>query len=229
MTGTGASTRAVRRVDAALASRYGAKKQGRREDPLDGLIKTILSQNTTDVNSHAAFASLKRRFPEWEQARRARTASIAGAIQSGGLANIKSRRIKTILQQLHAERGRLSLDFLKRWSIEKATDYLVSLEGVGRKTAACVLLFNLGRSVFPVDTHVFRVATRLDWLPPGADPDKAHDELAALVPPELHYQLHLNMVAHGRELCRPRNPKCGGCPLLDWCAYGQERVRRGEA
>jgi len=222
------SQRLVRQVDAALASRYGARKQCRHGDPLDGLIQTILSQNTTDVNSRAAFAALKRRFPDWETARRARTSAIAAAIERGGLANIKSGRIKAILQRLHEERGRVNLDFLRRWSAQKATDYLLGLPGVGRKTAACVLLFDLGEPAFPVDTHVFRVATRLDWLSPGADPDRAHDELAALVPRELHYQLHLNMVAHGRQVCRPGRPKCGECPLLAWCPYGQERRAGGE-
>lgn len=217
-----ASAREIRQVDAALASRYGAKRQQRRGNPLDVLIRTILSQNTSDVNSHAAFDSLKRRFPNWKKARRARTSSIAAAIERGGLANIKSGRIKAILQRLHEERGRVSLDFLRRWRSERVTEYLLSLPGVGRKTAACVLLFSLGRGVFPVDTHVHRVATRLDWLSSGADADRAHDELAQLVPPELHYQLHLNMVAHGRDLCRPRRPRCEECPLLVWCPYGQE-------
>ncbi len=147
----------IRAVDAALAKCHGEKPPREPSDPVDGLVGTILSQNTTDLNSQAAFASLKQRFPTWEQARRARTSTIAKAIERGGLANIKAERIKIILNQIHAARGELSLDFLDDLSMTEAAAYLQSFHGVGPKTAACVLIFNCGRPLFPVDTHVFRV------------------------------------------------------------------------
>ena len=221
--------RTIRAVDRALAQRYSEKPFRSRGAPLDGLIQTILSQNTTDVNSGAAFRSLKQRFPTWEQARLARVGSIARAIEGGGLANIKAQRIKDILNQLHGERGETTLDFVCNLGIEEAREFLESLTGVGPKTAACVLLFNCGRPVIPVDTHVHRVAGRLGWLPEGSTAERAHQELQELVPDDLIYQLHLNMVAHGRDLCRPSNPRCPDCPILRWCPFGRERVRSGDA
>jgi endonuclease-3 len=215
----------IHAVDAALAKAYGPKPPRQRADPLDGLIGTILSQNTTDVNSHVAFASLKQRFPTWQEARRARTSSIAKAIERGGLANIKAERIKTILNQIHAERGELSLDFLCDLSMDEAAAYLRRFHGVGPKTAACVLVFNCGRPAFPVDTHVFRVASRLGWLTDKSTPESAHQQLQSAVPPELAYQLHLNMVAHGRRLCRPSDPKCSECPVRRYCRYYRDVVR----
>ncbi len=212
-------------VDAALAGFYGPKPPRERSDPLDGLIGTILSQNTTDVNSHAAFAALKRRFPTWERARRARASTIAKAIERGGLANIKAQRIKDILHQIHAERGHLSLDFLRDLNMEEAGAYLRRFRGVGPKTAACVLVFNCGKPAFPVDTHVFRVAQRLGWLAEKSTPESAHEQLQAIVPPEIAHQLHLNMVAHGRRLCRPSNPKCFECPVRRYCRYFREAFR----
>jgi len=215
----------IHAVDAALAKLYGPKPPGERSDPLDGLIGTILSQNTTDVNSHAAFASLKKRFPTWEQARRARTSSIAKAIEHGGLANIKAERIKVILNQIYAERGELSLDFLRDVAMDEAGAYLRRFHGVGPKTAACVLVFNCGQPAFPVDTHVFRVAQRLGWLAENSTPESAHQQLQAVVPPEVAHQLHLNMVAHGRRLCRPSNPKCAECPVRRRCKHFRDVVR----
>ena len=218
------SKKAMYAVDAALAKAYGPKPVRQRADPLDGLIQTILSQNTTDVNSHAAFASLKTRFPTWEHARRAGTSSIAKAIERGGLANIKAARIKQILNQIHAERGNLSLDFLRHLSMPQASAYLRRFPGVGPKTAACVLVFNCAKPAFPVDTHVFRVAQRLGWLADRSTPQTAHEQLQAVVPPQLAYQLHLNMVAHGRRLCRPTSPKCAPCPIRRHCEYYREVV-----
>ena len=209
----------IREVDGLLEAYYGEKRWSGGGDPLDGLVGTILSQNTSDVNSHAAFRSLKARFPTWDQVLRAREASIARAIARGGLANIKAGRIKRILQQIARQRGSLDLTFLRDMPPEEAVQYLLQFHGVGRKTAACVLLFDCGRPVIPVDTHVFRVASRLGWLPERTTPDKAHDVLQALVPNDLIYQLHLNMVAHGRKLCRPSDPKCPECMIPAYCEY----------
>lgn len=208
--------RTLRRADELLVRTYGPK---RREagDPLDGLIRTILSQNTTDLNSHAAFASLKQRFPTWEEALAADPDDIADAIRHGGLAEIKSARIQEILAQIRRERGELSLDFICDLPVEEAEEYLLSFKGVGPKTAAIVLLFDCGMPLFPVDTHVFRVTSRLGWLPERATPEKAHELLRELVPEELHFQLHLNLVQHGRETCHARNPDCASCPLKRHC------------
>ena len=182
-----------------------------------GLIGTILSQNTTGANSRAAYESLRGRFPDWADCARARTSSIARAIRVGGLNNIKAPRIKAILRQAKERQGEYRLDRLHELSDEDAAAYLTAFEGVGPKTAACVLLFHCGRQVFPVDTHVFRIASRLGWLPEGATPGSAHDFLQPLIPPELAYSLHVNLVTHGRQVCHARRPRCPDCCLRDLC------------
>ncbi len=216
---------AARDVDRRLAGIYGHKRRGRARDPLGGLIRTILSQNTSDVNSHRAFTALREAFPTWEDVRKAPESAISLAIGHGGLANIKAARIKAILHQIYVERGQLSLDFLNDWSPQEALQYLLHFKGVGPKTAACVLTFYCGRDVFPVDTHVLRIARRLGWLDGRTTPERAHEILQEKIPSEVVYQLHLNMVQHGRKICLPRRPRCEECPLGDICPYPQENSR----
>ncbi len=207
-----------------LEAVYGVPRNTRHDDPLDELIGTILSQSTTNVNSDRAFASLKKRFPNWESARRARPLSIASAIKSGGLANVKSVVIKNILNEILARRGNLDLAFLKTGSVEEARRFLISLKGVGPKTAACVLLFSCQRQVFPMDTHIFRIAHRLGLLPEKIRDEQAHELMERLIPPKKHYSLHITLIAHGRKICLPRNPKCGQCALIEQCDYGQSLI-----
>ena len=213
------TTATIRAVERALARHYGEKHWDGPGDPLAGLVGTILSQSTSDVNSGAAFAVLTETFPTWEAVAAAPEADIAAAIRSGGLAEQKAGRIKAILQRIEREQGRLSLDALGDMSAEQALEYLSGFKGVGPKTAACVLLFDLGRPVFPVDTHVHRIALRLGWLPEGASAQRAHQLLGSLVPPKLRYSLHVNLIAHGRALCRPTRPKCGECPVAKHCVW----------
>ncbi len=215
----------IRAVDKALAARYGDRRWPGRSDPLGGLIATILSQSTTGRNSRAAYASLTEQFASWEQVADAPVEDIAAAIYQGGLANQKAERIRAILRQLRAERGALSLDFLEEMPPEEAAAYLTAFRGVGPKTAACVLLFDLGRPVFPVDTHVFRIAGRLRWIEENTTPQRAHSALGLLVPADIAYRLHVNLVTHGRRTCLARNPRCAGCPILELCPWGREARR----
>lgn len=207
---------------------YGRPSHARGGDPLDSLIGTVLSQNTTDVNSHRAFERLKERFPTWDEVLAARPGRIATAIRSGGLGEIKSRRIKQILREIERERGKLDLSFLRRMPVPEARDYLAGLPGVGPKTAACVLLFSLGKPAFPVDTHVLRVSKRLGLLPPKTTMERAHEVFEAMLnsagPGRKDkwragdmLALHLGLVRHGREICSARRPRCEVCPLLDLC------------
>jgi len=189
----------------------------RRRRPLDSLIATVLSQNTTDTNSGRAFAQLKERFPTWEEVAEARPAQIAAAIRSGGLADIKARRIERILRQIEEDRGSLDLGFLRRLSVERAREYLTGLPGVGPKTAACVLLFSLRRPVFPVDTHVLRVSKRLGLIPATTTMERAHDIYREMLEPDQMLGLHLGLVQHGRETCKARRPRCGPCALSELC------------
>jgi len=211
-----------------LERTYGRPAHARGGDALDSLIGTVLSQNTSDVNSHRAFERLKERFPRWESVLTAHPSRIAGAIRSGGLAEIKSRRIKRILREIERDRGGLDLSFLRRSSVPAAREYLTALPGVGPKTAACVLLFSLGKAAFPVDTHVLRVSKRLDLLPPKTTMEQAHDVYEAMLDSAAPggkarweaddmLALHLGLVRHGREICAARRPRCEVCPLLDLC------------
>jgi len=218
------SARTIRRVDQLLAQAYGEKRV-EAGDPLDGLVRTILSQNTTDKTSIPAFRTLKDQFPTWERALAARPHEIAAAIKRAGLAPTKSKRIHDLLAQIKQERGELSLAYLCDMPLEQAREHLLSFRGVGHKTVAIVLLFNCGMSLFPVDTHVFRVTSRLGWLPEKSTPESAHDFLTERVPDDLHVQLHLNLVQHGRETCHARNPDCPNCVIRRFCrAYKTRRA-----
>lgn len=195
---------------------------------LDELIAALLSQNTTDANSGAAFDQLIRRFPSWEAVRRARVAAIAAAIRPAGLQRQKAPRIKRILQILHERDGRLSLEHLRTWTPSDASAYLRSLPGVGPKTAACVLLFACRQPVLPVDTHVHRLSIRLGLVPQRTTAEKAHQLLADLVPSRHVLEFHVLLIRHGRRVCHARRPPCPACPLIDACPDARRRFQSGE-
>jgi endonuclease-3 len=203
-----------------LEEEYGAPaRHSSRHDPLSELVMTVLSQNTSDKNSRPAFQSLRAAFPCWEDVARAPVDEVAVAIHSGGLAWIKAERIKLILQQIQRSRGSLDLEFLRDMPLEEAKSWLRGLSGVGPKTAACVLLFSLGRPVLPVDTHVHRVAQRLGLIGSRVSRELAHDILEALVPAEDIYRFHVLLIEHGRRLCRAARPLCPRCSLREDCSY----------
>lgn len=200
-----------------LEQKYGVPGRSRRRDPLESLIVTILSQNTNDVNRDKAYRSLRERFPSWQEILDARERDIAQAIRVGGLGNIKSKRIKEILGSIKREHGDFDLSFLRKLSPEEAEERLLSYKGVGLKTAKIVLLFTLGRNVFPVDTHIHRLSKRLGFVPENATREKTHEIMGELVPPEKMYPFHLNLITHGRRLCTARNPRCPDCVLTPCC------------
>jgi endonuclease-3 len=202
-----------------LEREYGRPPPERRR-ALDVLIGTILSQNTSDINSHRAFESLRKAFPSWRAAAEARVSAIASAIRSGGLARTKAPRIRAILHHLLRERGKVDLEFLERLPRNQALDYLMSLPGVGPKTASCVLLFGFGKPVLPVDTHVHRVSRRLGLVNERASPEETQAALERIVPARNRHSFHINLIAHGRAVCRPR-PRCRECVLLALCPYGR--------
>jgi endonuclease-3 len=193
--------------------------------PIAELLLTVLSQSTNDRNRDVAYLRLRERFPTWEQVRDAPVAEVEEAIRPGGISKVKSARIQEILRAISADgaqdrRGdphELSLDWLPRVPIEEARDYLTSLPGVGRKTAACVLLFAFGLHDVPVDTHVSRVGMRLHLLRGGAPFRELHDEMLALTPPGQELELHVNLLRHGRRTCHARSPACSECALARMC------------
>jgi endonuclease-3 len=217
----------IREIHRRLGKTYGPLDAPRRLDPLEELILTILSQNTSDVNRDRAWAALRSRYPTWEALARARRAQVAAAIRPGGLANIKAPRILAVLREIRAREGGFDLAWMRTASDREITEYLTSLPGVGPKTAACVLAFSLDRPALPVDTHVHRVAERLGMLPPGTAATRAHTLLADLVPPRLRVAMHVALIRHGRALCRAGRPRCEVCPLQDLCPSASAYLASG--
>ncbi|MDQ2717404.1 MAG: endonuclease III [Chloroflexota bacterium] len=216
------------RVYEKLIAMYGEPKNEPDDDPLGGLIATILSQHTSDINSGRAYQQLVTTFSTWEAVRDATTNKIAEAIKCGGLANIKSVRIQDVLhtlteqQQEQGETKTLAEYLyaeLARRTTEEAWHYLRQLPGVGPKTAACVLMFHLDRPAFPIDTHVWRTARRLGLIGPKVSADAAHTLFAKVTPPEWVYPLHVNLIRHGRQICHAQRPACNVCPLYTDCAF----------
>jgi endonuclease-3 len=209
----------MRYVIQNLRATYGRPKRTPGLDPLDVLIETILSQSTTRINSQRAFDSLKQRFADWGQARRARRATIEAAIHCGGLAEQKSQRIKQLLTDIYERQGSLDLSFLCTAPLAEAREFLSRLKGVGPKTIACTLLFACNRPVFPIDVHIFRIARRLGLIPERSSDQAAHSLMEAMIPPAQYYETHMNLIKHGRTICRPQNPACERCCLIDYCQY----------
>lgn len=207
---------ALRKLDGMLLRAYGPKSNDRDEDAVTSLVHTILSQNTTDRTSDRAFASLLGRFAGWEDVLSADVSEVADSIRQGGLADQKAQSIQAVLGRIKKDRGEISLEFLRGLPEGEVMDYLTSLKGVGPKTAACTMLFALGKKAFPVDTHVHRLANRL-----GIVTTKSAEETQMLMTEaadmEICYSLHLNMIQHGRQRCHSRAPVCSGCPLFGIC------------
>jgi endonuclease-3 len=215
--------------------------------PIAELVRTVLSQNTSDTNRDVAYARLRERFPTWEEVRDAPEDEVIEAIRPGGLANTKGPRIQAILRRIsgasrsvqndvspphpplgepRAQNDHPDLDWLRDAPRQDALDFLTSMPGVGRKTAACVLMFAFGRPEIPVDTHVKRVGGRLGLFRPQASFEEAHEEMLAITDPEDAYELHINLIRHGRRLCRPI-PRCEECDLRRMCPYFRDVVARG--
>lgn len=218
------SSRATRRRKLArllprLEEWFGRPRWQGPRDPLDTLLSTILSQHTSDANSHRAFESLKRRFPDWKGVARADHKEVAEAIRSGGLANQKAERIQDVLRWVHREYGEFSLDALEDLSDDEALHHLTSRKGIGKKTAGIVLMFALGRDLCPVDTHIHRVVRRLGLVDDKATADKAHDDLNDLLPEGEAYAAHVNLIRFGRRICHARSPRCDRCPFTRSCLW----------
>jgi endonuclease-3 len=206
----------VRRIRDRLRELYGIPNAEPHGHPIAELILTVLSQSTNDRNRDVAYFGLRQSFPDWEAVRDAPVDEVEEAIRPGGISKVKSARIKSILAAIAAE-SEPSLDWLPEVGVPEAQAYLTSLPGVGRKTAACVLLFALGMRDVPVDTHVSRVGMRLHLLRPGAPFEELHDQMLALTPPGQELELHINLLRHGRRTCHSRRPDCGGCALAAMC------------
>ena len=229
-----ADRRARRRLVDVVLERLGDRYDhptwaGPRVDPVSELVLTILSQNTADTNSFRAFTALRARYASWPEVLGAPTDELEDVLRPGGLAPTKSRRIQAVLGEVErATGGSWDLSFLGEWTLEEARAWLMGLPGIGRKTAAIVLLFGFGRPALPVDTHVHRVALRLGLIPPRTDVERAHLLLEAALQPDEMYPFHVELIRHGRDTCRAPRPICALCPLTDVCPYFA-LARRGKA
>ena len=217
------SRRRVLAIRDRLREMYGRPVNEPHGHPIAELVRTILSQNTNDNNRDVAYGRLRDRFPTCEQVRDAPTGELEEALRPGGLAPSKTPRIQHVLESIGDPPD---LDWLAEAPRQEALDYLTDLPGVGRKTAACVLIFTFDRPEIPVDTHVKRVGARLGLFRENASFEEAHDEMLAITPPEDAYEFHINLIRHGRALCRPR-PRCDECELRRMCPYFRDVVAVG--
>jgi endonuclease-3 len=208
----------VRAIRDRLRETYGRPVNQPHGHPIAELVRTVLSQNTSDGNRDRAYDRLRERYPTWEEVRDAPLEGVTEALRPGGLANTKAPRIQAILSELGEDPD---LDWTADAPREEVLEFLIDLPGVGRKTAACVMIFTWDRPEIPVDTHVKRVGTRLGLFRPGASFDEAHDEILRMVDPEDAYEFHINLIRHGRAVCKAQRPRCDGCPLLRMCPYGR--------
>lgn len=214
------SARRLRTIRERLRAMYGVPVMAPHGDPLAELILTVLSQSTNDRNRDVAYLRLRRRFPVWQAVRDAPVAEVEEAIRPGGISKVKSARIQAILRAIGSD-GDLDLSWMREAPVARSRQYLVDLPGVGRKTAACVLLFAYGLRDVPVDTHVSRVGMRLHLLEPGAPFERLHDQMLALTPPGAELELHVNLLRHGRRICHARGPACRACALRRLCPERQ--------
>lgn len=202
-----------------LMERYGHPDWRPDFAPMDELILTILSANTSDINSGRAFQRLKAAYSDWQAVLDAPLDELTDVIRPAGMGPTKAPRIQAALRRVLAERGEFDIGFLAELPVEEGLAWLTQLDGVGHKTASIVLLFCFGKAAFPVDTHVQRVTQRLGLAGPKDDPAKIKALWESLAPAEWYFALHLNLIRHGREICHARRPLCEICPLQQQCDY----------
>ncbi len=214
----------IEKINNLLIQKFGIPERSKTPpDPVDLLIATILSQNTNDKNSYKAFNSLKERYRNWEEVAILPRLKIENVIKIAGLGKQKSGAIKNFLQSLLKGKGKISLDFIKEKSDKEILDELTGYNGIGIKTASCVLLFSLRRNVCPVDTHVHRTLNRIGLVNTKM-PEKTFEQLLGKIPGGTAHSFHTNLIRLGREICKPAKPLCFICPLLKICKFKDKNL-----
>lgn len=220
----------IEKIRTRLIEAFGMPEWRQPLSAVDELVSTILSQNTNDTNRDAAFEQLCAAFPDWNSVMEADTADVVEAIRTAGLANQKGPRIQDALREIaQFTHGDLNLEFLREMPIEEARQWLIAVKGVGPKTAAIVLLFSLGIPAFPVDTHIYRVTGRIGLRPANLSVEKAHTYLEGCIPEDAFYDLHLNLIRLGRDVCGARKWQCYRCPIEDLCLFDQKNLSSDKA
>jgi endonuclease-3 len=211
-------------INRLLIKQFGIPARNSRvPSPLDTLIGAILSQNTNDNNSYKAYCNLKNNYKDWASVNELNETEIEREIRTAGLGKQKSKAIKKALMELQDKNPPYSLDYLAEASNEEIIAELTSFEGVGLKTASCVLLFSLERNVCPVDTHVNRTLNRIGVVKTSS-PDKTSEIINKYLPEGSAHSFHTNLIKLGREICRPAKPACSVCPLIKICAFDEKNL-----
>lgn len=217
----------IKRIHKILEKTYGSPRLGNKKNPLNELLYIQLSLRTTGPSFERVYKGFKKTFPKWDMVYEASEEEVAKGLHKAGLSRQKAANLKRVLQKLKSNFRRVSLAPLSKLQDKEVEEYLCSLPGIGKKSARCIMLYSFDRKVFPVDAHCFRIVKRLGWIRRGVKyNDKVADKIQGLIPHEVRYPLHVNMVAHGRKLCLERFPKCSICPLLEYCPFGKKRLKR---
>jgi endonuclease III len=216
----------VKRITEILVNHFGHQSLGNKENPLDELLFIILSSKTPPTRYEEAYKALRNAYPDLNDLADADWTKISGIISCAGLQNRKAKAMVTIAKRLRDEFGTVSLSLLSELSNDEAESFLRSFPEVSKKSARCVLMYSLGRQFFPVDTHCFRISKRLGWVSGDAQlTESCTDELQDSIPPNLRRDLHVGMILLGRHYCKPRNPDCEHCPILEFCITGKKSSR----
>lgn len=212
----------IKKLNKRLIKQFGIPpRKEELPDSVDMIIATILSQNTNDKNSYKAFQNLKKKYKSWKELLKVRRTTIEKVIRVAGLGFQKSTAIKNFVTEIYAERAEISLNHIEEMDNISAITELTKYKGVGVKTASCVLLFAEGRNVCPVDTHVHRTVNRIGIVK-AATPDKTFIKLNENFPSKIAHQFHTNLIRLGREVCTPKNPSCGICPINKECSFEEK-------
>ncbi len=222
-------SRSITEINILLAEKFGIPERSKNlPDPLDLLIATILSQNTNDNNSYKAYSNLKSNYPDWEMLKSVSEEELEVVIISAGLAKQKSATIKNVINTLSETNDKLSLDFLRKKTDEEIIEYLTNFNGIGVKTASCVLMFSLERNVCPVDTHVHRTLNRIG-LVKTSSPDKTFSKINKDFPNGIAHQFHTNLIKLGRIFCKGQKPSCSFCPVNEICKFKEKSFSKSGA
>jgi endonuclease III len=208
-------------VEKTLRDSFGQPRHGNKSNPLNELLYILLSLQTTEINCRRSYRALRRAFPRWSLLAEASASNIRKPINFAGFGRQRAHKIVAIVRRINRDHGSVSLSALKKMPSEQAENYLTTLPGVGKKTARCILMYSLGRPVFPLDTHCARILKRLGFHVPDGSLRKCEDQIQERIPPEIRYSLHVTMISLGREICISKRPMCNICPLLSICPTGQ--------
>lgn len=209
----------IHRINNILEKEYRSPRHGNKSNPVDEVIYIILSQRTNEKCYQRNFRELKKRFKNMESIPQSSAARVARVIYRGGMSDIKAPRIISVMKKIKKDFGRISLNELKKWSGEDALNYLRKLPGIGEKSAYCIMMYSLGFKVFPADVHTIRICNRLGLINEKSNHKKAQKVLARVIPEDMRYSFHVNLVAHGRKICKENNPLCSECSIKRYCKY----------